>query len=130
MIKMRSNRGSVSGMVVCLTLSAVSLCGLVFDGGNIVNTYSQLSDLAENSGRVGAQKISGIRAGNAHINQDEAITEMKMYLKNCACISNFQVEDTRVSVTLRRKVKIRILGIVGATSRNVTVSRTVEIVNG
>lgn len=127
---MRNERGSVSGMVVCLALSAVSLCGLVFDGGNFVNTYSQLSDLAENAGRVGAQNISGIRAGNAHINEREATAEMRIYLKNCGCTSSFHIEEQLVQVTLRRNVKVRILGIVGATSRNVTATRTVEIVNG
>lgn len=127
---MNGERGSISAVVVGLTISAISLAGLVFDGGNLVSMYSRLSDTAENTGRVGAQYISGIRAGQPFINGDEALPAMKTFLKGCACTSTFVLREKTVSVTLRRKVQFRMLGLLGFSTKNVSVTRTVEIVDG
>ena len=108
-------RGSISAIVVGLTMSAVALAGLVFDGGNIVNVYSRLSDTAENTGRVGAQYVSGIRAGNPYINDDEARPAMKTFLQHCSCFSFFEINEKTVRVTLKKKVRFGIQSVLKAT---------------
>ena len=127
---MRRERGSISAVVVCLTLSAIALSGLVFDGGNMVKVYSQLSDIAENTGRVGAQHISGIRSGNPYINYREALAVMKNFSSTCHCHTSFDIQKKSITVTMARDVRIHLLGLVGVSQRGVQVVRTVEIVDG
>jgi hypothetical protein len=53
-------KGSISGLFVCLVVGLLSITALVFDGGKVVQTYDELSTLAADTARIGGQQIVGI----------------------------------------------------------------------
>lgn len=71
---------SISGLFVCLIMGLVSLAALIFDGGRIVDTYAEMSDLAAAAARVGGQEIAGIRENRIHVNETRARSSMNQYL--------------------------------------------------
>jgi len=58
-----TQRGSISALVVCLVISAIAVVGISYDGGRVVSSYVELSDVAQNAARIGAQHVVGIREG-------------------------------------------------------------------
>lgn len=130
-MKMASrNRGSLSAMVVCLVMAAVSLAGLAYDGGQVVSSYMDISDVAENAARLGGQQIIGVRDGDPHVDLDAATKAMKTYLSARAMTGEFLISGTRVQVRVSQVVSMRILGLVGISQRTVQVIRVVDVVDG
>jgi hypothetical protein len=125
-----SARGSVSAFVVCLFLGMVALVGLAYDGGRVSSRYGELSDLAANAARVGAQQVTGIRAGEPKIDPDGARTAAVRFLARRNLTSRVVVQGDRITVTVRAVVPMRILSLVGVTARSISVTRSVELVAG
>jgi hypothetical protein len=125
-----SARGSVSAFVVCLFLGMVALVGLAYDGGRVSSRYGELSDLAANAARVGAQQVTGIRAGEPKIDPDGARTAAVRFLARRSLPSRVVVQGDRITVTVRAVVPMRILSLVGVTARSISVTRSVELVAG
>ena len=126
----RSARGSVSAFVVCLFLGMVALIGLAYDGGRMSSRYGELSDLAANAARIGAQQVTGIRAGDPRIDPDGARTAAARFLARRNLASRIIVQGDRITVTVRTVVPMRILSLLGVRERSIAVSRTVELVAG
>lgn len=120
-------RGSVSAMVVSLTTTFVLLAGLAFDGGRVVNTYVRLSDVAENTARLGAQNIDGIRAGMPHVDPVTATQEMNEFLGTFGLTGTYSFTGTSISIEVSRRIPMTILKMLGITSRRVRVARTVTV---
>ncbi len=127
---MKNQRGSLSALTVCLVMAAVSLAGLVFDGGAAINEYQRLSDLAENAARAGAQEIVGAREGDLHIDSRAAIETSRHYLHMFGAIGEVQVTANSVTVELSGDPPIQILGSFGLHGRRIHVLRTARIVSG
>ena len=127
---MKSDRGSLSAMSVCLVLSVMALVGLVFDGGASVNEYMRLSDIAENAARMGAQEIIGIRAGDAHIDSRNAAIASKNYLRSYGVSGSVSITRESVMVEIEGDVAFQILNIIGLSGRHLRVVRTAGIVAG
>ena len=126
----RKNQGSLSAMMMCLVMAAMSLAGLTYDGGRVVSTYMAMSDAAQNAARLGGQQLVGIRSGNPHIDEDLATSAMRAYLVTHGLTGNFNIQGTRATVTVSTKIPMRILGIIGAGERTIRVNRTVDVVDG
>lgn len=124
------DRGSVSGTVVCLSMSLFAVVGLVFDGGRIVNTYGELASLATSAARLGGQEIIGIRRGDAHIDGKSARQAMIVFLNEHGEVATYDIGRQELSVTLSRRVRTTLLSLVGVSDRVVVVTRTVELVQG
>lgn len=127
---MKTSRGSVSALVVCLASTFAMLGGLAFDGGRVVNTYVQLSDIAENAARLGAQNIVGIRAGDPHIDARKAAESMDQFLREFSLRGRYSFSDASITVELTRTLAMTTLKMVGVSSRRVHVKRTVMVVGG
>lgn len=117
-------RGSISALVICLVLSAVSLTGLVYDGGRVVSTYVELSDAAQNAARIGAQHVVGIRDGSPRIDASSSKRAMASYLSSQNVQANFDVNGDLASVRVTRTISMSVLGVVGIRERTVTVVRS------
>ena len=126
----RKNKGSLSAMVVCLVMATMSLAGLAYDGGRVVSTYMEMSDIAQNAARLGGQQIVGIREGNPRIDEDLATTAMRTYLVARGLIGSFDIQGTKTTVVVSTKMPMRILGIIGVGQRTIRVNRTVDVVDG
>lgn len=125
-----SSRGSVSAFIVCLFLGMVALVGLAYDGGRVSSRYGELSDLAANAARVGAQQVTGIRAGEPRIDPDGARVAAAGFLARRNLPSRIIVQGDRITVTVRAVIPMRILSLVGVTARSISVTRSVELVAG
>lgn len=127
---MKTQRGSLSAITVCLVLAGVSTAGLVFDGGAAINQYQRLSDLAENAARAGAQEIVGVREGNIHIDSRAAGETSRRYLQFFGTAGEVQVSTNSVTVEISAVVTPQILGLFGLHGRRIHVLRTARIVSG
>ena len=126
----RKDRGSISALVVCLVMGFVVLAGLVFDGGQVVDTYVQISDVAQNTARLGAQQLVGFRSNNPHIDKSASTRLMKEFVESHGLIATYDIDGTRAKVTIEKKVSMRILGLFGIGVRQVRVTRVVDIIDG
>ena len=123
-------RGSLTGMFVCLVMGLLAVSALVFDGGQVVRTYDELSTLAADTARIGGQQIAGIRGGDAQIDERSAVLTMNRYLSQFGESARYRVGKYELTVTLVRRVNTNMLALVGIGSRTVVASRTVELVQG
>ena len=65
-----TERGSISALVLGLTITFMLCAGLVVDGGRVVSRYLELADIAENAARSGSQELRSLRSGKigrAHV---------------------------------------------------------------
>jgi len=123
-------RGSLTGMFVCLVMGLLAISALVFDGGQVVRTYDELSTLAADTARIGGQQIVGIRGGDAQIDERSAVLTMNRYLSQFGESARYRVSKYELTVTIVRRVNTNMLALVGIGSRTVVASRTVELVQG
>jgi hypothetical protein len=127
---MKNQRGSLSALTVCIVLSAMTLVGLVFDGGSSVSEYTRLSDIAENAARLGAQQVDGLRAGEVRIDSRAAMTAGQSYLQAHGVSGNVETSDDSVSVEVTGNSRFQVLRIIGLNSQRLRVIRTASIVSG
>ena len=123
-------RGSISALVVCLVMGALSLTGLAFDGGQVVAEYMEISDAAQNAARLGGQQVVGIREGNPRVDPAASAASMTSYLSARGMRGSFSITDGVVTVRVQRRVPMRILGLFGVGDRMVIANRTAEVVSG
>ena len=127
---MNNQRGSVSALMVCIVLSALTLVGLVFDAGTSVNEYTRLSDIAENAARAGAQEVTGLRAGDFRIDSRDAVMTSQAYLRSYGVDGRVEVDHDSVSVEVIGSNRFQILGVIGLSSQRLHVVRTAFVVAG
>ena len=118
------HRGSISALVVCLVISAVAVLGISYDGGRVVSTYVELSDVAQNAARIGAQHVVGIREGNPRISRSASSSAVENFLRSEDVSGNFDMDSRRVTVRVSAVVPMKILGIIGLHWRTVSVTRS------
>jgi hypothetical protein len=126
----REDRGSISALVVCLVMGFVALAGLAFDGGQVVDTYVEISDVAQNAARLGAQQLVGFRSNNPHIDESSSTRLMQEFVHSYGLNATYVIDGTRATVTIEKRVPVRILGVFGIGSRHVCVTRVVDIIDG
>jgi Flp pilus assembly protein TadG len=117
-------------MFVCLVMGLLAVSALVFDGGQVVRTYDELSNLAADAARIGGQQIVGIRGGDVQIDERSAVLTMNRYLSQFGESAHYRVGKYELTVTLVRRVNTNMLALLGIGSRTVVASRTVELVQG
>jgi Flp pilus assembly protein TadG len=127
---MKNQRGSLSALTVCIVLSALTLVGLVFDGGRSVSEYTRLSDIAENAARAGAQEITGLRAGDLRLDSRAAVSAGQSYLYAHGVSGTIETSNDSVSVEVAGTRRFQILGIIGLNSQRLRIVRTASVVSG
>lgn len=121
---------SVSGLFVCSVMGLVSLAALTFDGGRVIDAYVEMSSLAASAARVGGQEIDGIRGNAIRVDVRNASSAMNQYLEGRGFDVVLEVTDRRIRVSLSKRLRMWWLSMFGVGSRLITVSRSVEIVEG
>jgi Flp pilus assembly protein TadG len=117
-------QGSVTALVVSLTMTFVACCALAVDGGRLVAAYVQLSDHAGNAARRGVQEVTSLRSGDPIIDGERARRVANAYLSQNGLQGEVLAEDRAVTVGITTSVKMAMLGVFGIGDRRVTVSRT------
>ncbi len=111
-------------------MSLLLLAGFVFDGGRVVARYAELSDIAENAARIGAQQVVGIRSGNPYLDERAASRRIESYLSDKKVVGRISVHDGGTVVEVRASVPMRMLSLIGIRERKILVSRTSFVVSG
>lgn len=124
------SRGSISALVVCLVMGFVSLAGLAFDGGRVIDAYIQASDVAQNAARLGAQQLVGFRSNRPHIDAQASRRLMQSFVSSHGFGATYAIDGSIAQVTIERRVPMRMLGLFGVGSRRVRVTRVADIVGG
>ena len=118
-------RGSVSAFVTCIVGALVTLSLLMFETGRYIDRYLEVSDVAENASRVGAQSIVGIRAGTPHIDQRSATLAANRFLGENGLNGHVRIDGLRITVsvsTIWRPIGVSVLG-----ERRIALSRSASV---
>jgi hypothetical protein len=116
-------------MIVVIIVSLIALSGLVLDGGRLVAAYLEISDDAQNAGRIGTQQLVSIRAGDPIVDFAIGHREMSRYLQEHGHNATVYVDGAEVTVVITKRVNMTILSMFGVSSRTVRVQRTVQAVS-
>lgn len=111
-------------------MTLVCLAGLAFDGGRVVATYTDVSDVVQNAARMGDQFLVGIREGRPRIDAVAGSRAVREFLLSRGLAGDVFVEGRTVTVTVRRRIPMRILGLFGISHREISVTRRAELVDG
>ena len=96
----------------------------------MVSAYAELSDIAENAARIGCQQVVGIRSGEPKLDSRDATSRMSEYLSSKSLASNIRVGEGSAEVTVQRAIPMRLLSLIGISSRTIAVTRSARVVQG
>jgi Flp pilus assembly protein TadG len=124
----RDDRGVVTAYVAIVATGLIFVAGLVHDGGQMINTYLEASDLAGNAARAGAQATSSAelyRSGRVQLDADDAESRAQAFLARAGHpgAGTVRVDDNEVTVTVTLHQSARILPI-GPRTLEATASAT------
>lgn len=94
------SRGSLSAFFTCIAAALVLLSLFVFESGRYVNRYLEVSDIAENAARIGAQNVVGIREGNPQIDQRAAVAASERYLRESGLSGRVRINGLGITVSV------------------------------
>lgn len=119
----RTDRGSVSALVVGLVMTFVACAGLAVDGGRMVAAKVRVSDHAENAARTGAQALTDIRLGVPRIEPRRAARLASAYLSSLGARGTVRVSDKEICVTVSEAHPMTLLALVGVGPKTATSTR-------
>lgn len=120
----RRERGTVSAFVAVLTLACLLAAGLSLDGGRIVAARLQISDIAANAARAGAQHVAGLRGGERTLDPARAEAAARRVLAAAGASGSVRVSDRSITVTASTSQPMLLLRLAGVASRTVSASAT------
>ena len=121
-----SERGSISGFVVVLSMTFVACAGLAFDGGRMIAARAEATDAAENAARAGAQQVTSLRSGNPSIDKPSAVVSANRFLKAIGVSGSAAADEKSVTVTTNIKVPMVLLGVFGVRDKSISVVRSAQ----
>ena len=119
-----SERGSISGFVVVLSMTFVACAGLAFDGGRMIAARIEATDAAENAARAGAQQVTSLRSGNPSIDRSSAVISANRFLESIGVIGTATADEKSVTVSTNIKVPMVLLGLFGVRDKSVSAVRS------
>lgn len=122
----KSEAGVVSAFVLGLMMTFVVCAGLGVDGGRLVASHLELADHAENAARVGAQELVDLRSGEPTIDESTARVAVANYLASFNLNGEVSTSPKSVTVMVSANVEMTLLKLFGATSHQLSVTRTAE----
>ena len=121
-----SERGSISGFVVVLSMTFVACAGLAFDGGRMIAARVEATDAAENAARAGAQQVTSLRSGNPSIDKPSAVVSANRFLEAIGVSGSATADEKSVTVTTNIKVPMVLLGVFGVRDKSISVVRSAQ----
>ena len=119
----RDERGQVTAFVVVFAAALLLFAGLVIDGGLVLAAQRRATNEAEAAARAGAQAVDipTYRAsGEFVLDPIQAAANARAYLAESAHEGDVSVDGDRVTVTVRFRQPMQILGIGGLGGVTVT----------
>jgi Flp pilus assembly protein TadG len=121
-----SERGSISGFVVVLSMTFVACAGLAFDGGRMIAARAEATDAAENAARAGAQYVTSLRSGNPSIDRSSAVVSANRFLEAIGVSGSATADEKSVTVTTNIKVPMVLLGLFGVRDKSISAVRSAQ----
>ena len=129
----RSEEGTVTVLVVGLTLALLLVAGLVYDGGAVLAARRQANDLADNAARAAAQAVDvDVLRADASVALDPLAAEAaaEEYLAATGHDGEVMVTADRVAVTVAVTARMTLLQLAGVGDRTVTATGEARLVRG
>ncbi len=128
----RDDIGAVTVWFVVMTLPMLLMAGLVFDGGRVLSERRESLDVAQNAARAGAQAVdtAQIRGGSVTVDVGLAEIAASDYLARNGYAGSVVVSADSVTVTVAQVVPMKMLTMIGITSRTVSGTATARLVQG
>jgi Flp pilus assembly protein TadG len=122
------DRGMMTAFVAVIATGLLFITGLVYDGGRMINTYLEASDLAGNAARAAAQATSPAelyRSGTVRLDPDDAQERAATFLAQAGHPGSgtVDVDGNRVTVTVTLESSSLILPL-GSQSLEASASAT------
>lgn len=133
MARWTSEQGSVTVLVVGLTLALMMVAGLVYDGGRILAARRQAHDLADNAARAAAQAVDfdALRSGaRVELQPLDAQVAAEDYLATTGHTGEVRVTTDTVDVTVTITTPMVLLQLAGISERTVTANGNARLVRG
>ena len=121
-----SERGSISGFVVVLSMTFVACAGLAFDGGRMIAARIEATDAAENAARAGAQQVTSLRSGDPSVDRSSAVISANRFLESIGVIGVATADKKSVTVSTSIKVPMVLLGLFGVRDKSVSAVRSAQ----
>ena len=125
----RTDRGSITGFVVTMTIGLIACAGLVFDGGRLLGARLEAADHAENAARAGAQHVIAVRDGAWRLDPSEARRGAMAYVTGVGVHGAVAIAGEEISVTAVVERDMTLLSVVGVGHKSVTATRTARSVD-
>ena len=119
----RDERGQVTAFVVVFAAALLLFAGLVIDGGLVLAAQRRATNEAEAAARAGAQAVDipTYRAsGEFVLDPTQAAADARAYLAEIGHEGNVSVNGDLVSVIIRLRQPMQILGLGGLRAVTVT----------
>lgn len=129
-------RGSVTLMLLALSLALIALAGIVIDGGAKLNQAENANSIAQEAARAGAGIVNQANAystGSFTVDQAAAIAAARQYLAAAGhpcwrCVTAPTPDTIKVSVTITSPT--RVLSVIDIDTMTSTGSATASLVTG
>lgn len=131
-----SDRGSVALYFAIMAIAALSMAGLVVDGGNALATRERAADVATQAARAGVDALTpeSLRgfAGGAQLTADPSAAQLAAtrVLDAAGAIGTVTVAGGSVTVRATIRKRTAILSAVGLTDISQTASATATTIYG
>lgn len=112
----RDERGSISVLILGLSLALTIAIGLAVDGSRKALAASRATAVAEEAARAGGQALDPhalATGGTAHVDPDEAAAAAKRYLAAAGMTGTVQVRTDRITVETTDSLRTVFLGALG-----------------
>jgi Flp pilus assembly protein TadG len=128
----RGEQGSITPFVAIVAGGLIFVAGMVYDGGQMLSTYSRAGDLAANAARAAAQATDPnelYATGTVRLDADEAQARADALLSQAghAGTGDVNVEGNQVTVTVTLRHRPHILPI---AARSISASASATAVRG
>ncbi|GAB3715855.1 pilus assembly protein TadG-related protein [Nocardiopsis oceani] len=112
-----SDSGHATAFVLGIAAALIACLGLVYDGAQMLRTKSQLTTLAHEAARAGAQELDAehLRDGQLALNQPSARAAAQRHARNGGTRALVHVDTDTVTVTLTSSYSPTLLAPLGDT---------------
>lgn len=128
--------GSLSLMLIVLTVALLALAGLVIDGGRKLEATEKAYAIAQEAARAGAGQVNtsaAYRSGTFRVAPSQALAAARSYIRSTPYSGNVSVSGNSIKVTVWVKEPTAVLSLIGIgsfTSRGSAVASLVSGVTG
>jgi Flp pilus assembly protein TadG len=126
--RLRGDEGAATLWMVFGTIIIFAVCGLVFDGGSLINGKERAIDDAGAAARAGAQAldVSNVyrQGGTRQLDPTQAEARAKAFLTAQGWTGTVHADATDVTVTITRTQHMTFLGAFGLGDRSITGTAT------